>query len=267
LRSVVARGPGRPLSTDGNSRHPASWSRKRLRTGTLPVTWPTAASESRRFDRFAASPGGRLDASCTGLAPIWKRSAGRAPHSKSRVGRGADGGFCVNRSGLMGALTRGALRRRRGEREHVSSLDTSRCSDMFNRPEKAENTRVFGSSARQWMRPRRRLTGMQRTHRADPSRIWTGSDQLLAWAQPLRSEALGHIDRVVSRFSSGWNREVPSIGGQADRPKCPRIERTPLRSSPRTEDRFCDGMGLALRITQMVPRLWMEPQNAEGARR
>lgn len=199
------------------------------------------------------------------------RRSGRGGPVKGRQSGAGLATLDLNRPALMRALTGGARGRRAERQEHVSSLDTGRCSDMFNQPEKAENTRVFGPSARRWMRPRRCLTGMQRTLRADLPGIWTASDQLPSQICSSVSDARGRFDRVLARCgvgaANGWNRAVSCLVEPVDRLHQSRFERAPLRSFPHIEAQSGDGMGLAVRITQLVPRFGMEPQNAEGARR
>jgi hypothetical protein len=198
---------------------------------------------------------------------------GALPGGRSRVNEafGEARRLAVNRPRPSRALMREAQDQRAERREHVGSLDTGRCSDMFNRPEKAENTRVFCPSARRWMRPRRCLTGMQRTHSTDPDAVWTASDQLPSRPLPLRSKLHCYRDRVAARTSGGaaarWNRAVSRASGPIDRPNRDRFERAPLHRLSLIEAQSGDGMGLADRITQLVPRFGVEPQNAEGARR
>ena len=211
-----------------------------------------------------------MDASCARPAPIRRGKPGGGALEQRGPSRDR-GGSRVNRPGLMRALTRGARGRRREGQEHMSSLDTDGCSDMFNRPEKAENTRVFGPSARRWMRPRRCRTGMQQTLRADPNGIWTASDRLFSQVQPPLPGAPGRLDRGFARIgvgpAMGWSRPVSRLVRPVDRLRSSRFGRAPLRIFPRIEARSGDGMGLALRTTQRVPRFGVEPQNAEGARR
>ncbi len=208
------------------------------------------------------------------VAQDLRRSAGGALAGDCRQGSAALRGLKsrgLNRPDPERALIEGERGRRAEARAQVSSLDTGRCSDMFDRPEKAENTRVFGPSARRWMRPRRCLTGMQRTLWADPNGVWTASDQLPSRVQPALSEARGGIRRVAVGSGAGaeigWSRPVSRLAEPVDPLHRSRIERAPLRSFPRSEAQSGDGMGFAVRITQLVPCFEKEPQNAEGARR
>ncbi len=78
-----------------------------------------------------ASRGGRLNASCAGLAPIGEASA--REESVRRRARAPRRWMTPSelRKRRASSRTRGAPVASAGEREHVSSLDTSRCSDMF----------------------------------------------------------------------------------------------------------------------------------------
>jgi hypothetical protein len=112
---------------------------------------------------------------------------------------------------------------------------------------------------------------MQRTLSADPNGVWTASDQLPTRLPSLLAKLLYHRDQVAARTGVGaairWNRAVSSMSGPIDRPHRVRFECAPLQSVSLIEAQSGDGMGLAIRITQLVPRFGVEPQNAEGARR
>jgi hypothetical protein len=154
---------------------------------------------------------------------------------------------------------------------HLGSLDTDRCSDMLNSPEKAENNRDFGLSTRWWMRPRKRRPGMQRTHLADPSGIWTLSDPLFSGSHQGALEASGLRDRrrLQGRLDESAARNFATSGTAES--FCGPRESDPKqrlrRENPRSEACSSDGTSLADLITQMVPRLGMGPLNREGARR
>ena len=258
------------MSTDGNSRHPRRRPRKALRRAAVGAVSPTAASKSRRRIARIASRGGRFDASCAGPAPIEETSARevlartvQAPRALRRLRE--------NRRSAVQPVIEGTCRRCGEGRGHLDSLDTGSCSDMFNRPENAENTRVFGLSARWWMRPRRRRTGMQRTHLAGPSGIRTVSDQLpsrpreAAWASSHPLDRLlpsPHTEELAAR-DFAVSRVAESLHG----PRKSHLERLPLCDNPLVRAGSGDGTSLAPRITQMVPRIGMEPLNREGARR
>ena len=158
-----------------------------------------------------------------------------------------------------------------GQRELACSLDTSRCSDMLESPENAETTTVFGLSARWWMRPRRRRTGMQRTHLAAPSGIRTASDQLssgrrdVAWASTRLLAQLLSSPRTGA--STAENFAVSLLGVSVHGSRQANLERLLLCDAPLIRAGSTDGTSLAARITQMVPRMVTEPLNREGARR
>jgi hypothetical protein len=171
----------------------------------------------------------------------------------------------------LASVVGGACERHERRLGLLGSLDTGRCSDMLESPENAENARVFDLSARWWMRPRRRRTGMQRTHLAGPSGIRTASDQFPSGARevaydssrPLsrllpipRSEASGAKSFAVSRVAESVHCSRRSI-----------FERLLLCNAPWIRAESGHGTSLANRITQMVPRMVTEPLKREGARR
>lgn len=176
-----------------------------------------------------------------------------------------------NRRGAVQPVTEAACRRRREGRGHLGSLDTGRCSDMFNRPENAENTRVFGLSARWWMQPRRRRSGMQRTHLAGPSGIRTVSDPLPSWPREAAWASSHPFVRLLPsprmEELAARNFAVSRVAESVDGPRKPHLECLPLCDNPLFRAGSGDGTSLAPRITQMVPRIGMEPLNREGARR
>ena len=231
---------------------------------------PTAPSKSRRRIDPIASRGGRFDASCAGPAPIEeansREASARTVHTPRALRRPRE-----NRRGAVQRVTEGACRRRGERRAYLDSLDTGRCSDMLDRPENAENTRVFGLLARWWMRPRRRRTGMQRTHLAGPSGIQTASDQLPFGPRAAAWASLHPLDRLLPspcmEELAARNFAVSRVAESVHGPRKSHLERLPLCDNPLISAGYGDGTSLAARITQMVPRIGMEPLNREGARR
>ena len=171
----------------------------------------------------------------------------------------------------MRALTEGHYERLVECLGHLGSLDTDRYSDMFKFPEKAESNRDFGLSTRWWMRPRKRRPGMQRTHLADPSGIWTVSGLLFSGSHSGALEASCPRDqrplheRLDESAAGNFARSGTAESFLGPR----RSDPEPLLRSdnPRSEACSSDGTSLANLITQMVPRLGMGPLNREGARR
>lgn len=177
----------------------------------------------------------------------------------------------MSRRTNLASVVGGARGRHEGRLGLLGSLDTGRCSDMLESPENAETARVFGLSARWWMRPRRRRTGMQRTHLAGPRGIRTASDQFPSGAREVaydtsrllrrllsipRSEAPGTKSFAVSRVRE-------SVHGS----RRSSFERRLLCNAPWIRAEPGHGTSLANRITQMVPRMVTEPLKREGARR
>jgi len=191
------------------------------------------------------------------------RSGGGPPLAWQRHG--------MNRGGVVRALTEGKYERLVECLGRLDSLDTDRCSDMFKFPEKAESNRDFGLSTRWWMRPRKRRFGMQRTHLADPSGIWTASAPLFSGSHQGALEASCPRDwrRLHERLDESAAGNFATSGTAASfrgRRKSD-LEQLLRRDKPRNEACSSDGTSLANLIPQMVPRLGMGPLNREGARR
>ena len=142
---------------------------------------------------------------------------------------------------------------------------------MLEQPENAESNRVFGPSARWWMRPRRLRIGVQRTHLAGPSGFWTASDQLPSGLR----EASCRLSRPLERplpdprleESAARNFAVSRVAESVHGPRGSHLERQLLCDKPLIGARSGGGTSLATRIRQMVPRTVLEPLNREGARR
>jgi hypothetical protein len=165
------------------------------------------------------------------------------------------------------ALTRGHYKLPAEWPRHRGSLDTDKCSDMLEPPEKPESTRDFGLSTRWWMRPRRRRPGMQRTHVADPSGIRSAC---ALWFSGPKPRALGasclsdwrRSDESAERdfATTGTAKSVHGLRGSD-------LEQLLQFDDPRNEARPSDGMSLADLTVQMGPRHEAGPLNREGARR
>ena len=93
---------------------------------------PTAPSESRRSDRSRRIPSGRLDASCAATCADRRASARAVIARGSSTALRASRRLRVNRARRCASTHWGAASERLAEcLGHVSSLDTGRCSDMF----------------------------------------------------------------------------------------------------------------------------------------
>jgi len=165
------------------------------------------------------------------------------------------------------ALTKGQYKQTAEWLRHLGSLDTDRCSDMLVRPEKPESARDFGFSTRWWMRPRRRRPGMQRTHVADPSGIRSACGSLFSDSHQGALEGSCLRDRRHLDGSAAGNFATRCTAESLRGPCELDLEQLRQLDNPRSEARPSDGTRLADLITQMVPRLGMEPLNREGARR